>query len=1264
MNQQRKNAKKMATRVAAGTLAATLTFGNVAAVATPVYAAETEASYGDNNLDNVVNDAVNAIASLPYGEGTAEAVDGVLITVAGEDKIIGGLDKAEEIIEEKKLLDSEEVNDATTDMNLAENHLGNLAGTVDGMDDKYTSVEDMELGSSEEAAAVIEKLEAAEQEYANAQTELSEAEAKLAEAQREYDAAKVISDVAAEAAKVKLEVAQTAVAEAEKVAEAANNSVKAAQDLLNKVSDKLTEAEGKVNESLEEAQGKLEESKENLDSALENVETSNTDFNTAIIDFKTKYDAFVESANKLYEAVENAQATEEALEDLYDEYEAAQEALEAAKAAYAEEQAKCEELGYEFGEDYFAEFEKYISDLEDAMNAAEGLKNTAEAEKNTAEANKSVYESEEAKAYEDELNGYRDTLKSEKATQEQKDAAALAAAKLVIEKELAAGQTVKWIPAGDSEYGKSETGFYVVLDAEGKIVERYGYKLESSSVDIYQMKSDEVVNYVTYNGVTYPLTEVNDKLTITVDGKPIVVKSEVKDGNTTYYVEDIAETNEIEDTDRAPEKMTLTPSLVKVLKKIWPAVEDYAVLDIMSDSSTSKLYIELGNSKYYLEGNKNGEYKLDMNKLGKWAVTVYYPIKTQIVYGGGQYDIKTAEDGSKYIVEENGTKVTIYVTEDENGNVTYTTRNNTEYAAGGTADTIFEIGVTTNKNSNTYANAKNDAVNDYNNKFDYYNACVSDYQSKNEAFEKSNEVFQNLVEVHESLNNAQTAADEKDLGAMAELPKNISEMVEGLGAEQTEALLKTVVELTTSEENIDYEVALKVLAEVVDADAAAKLIAVMIYDEAANAGVPDWLLGLGGETPSDFEREYANAWVDALEAKINVVNAAVDVVEATKETIDAGIRVINEGKELGDSAVDTLLVQIEEAILNGTVETLLAAADVLDVTDRIVDALASKIGQLQAETDAAYKAVVAAKENLEAIKVTNPKAEELEAAKNALKDAKDRYNELSKALEGAQEDLETAKAYKEEAQKQYAELSKPAEGDTEELPTPGVETPEVPSEPVDPENGDDNTGNEGGNDKEESTIPTTPVTPSNPGTGSGSGSTGGFGGGAAGGSSSSGTTTEESTTIEDEETPLAAGYNMIETAKKVKGTEKDGKFYDEAGNLIVSARIKTDAGKIVIVDAEGELVRMGFTMAEDTYALYFTDENGVVVTKSFIIENGDSYIIVPKSEAEAKDLKVKKTTIYFAGKKGKIATDRNVKADGYKFKCDEEGVIVKKSKIK
>ncbi len=1077
-----------------------------------------DASEVVESMEAAEEEAKDVIASVPFGDVAVEEV----VVIINVNQSQSSVEEAEEIVEdaeaeidEEGLLNKEETNeegetvivegitesnisDANDEMDVADEALNGTAeseSAIDALDDiiknaeeQYGDASSIEFADSTEASEVINSIteaqEAAQNAYNEAETALGNAQTNLDAAQAAYDAAKAISDEAAAEAEAQLEQAKADLAEAEEAARVANERVIKVQNILDKASEYVEGWKADTDAALEEAQTKLEESKENLDSAIENVETENEEFNDAIADFQEKYDAFVESAKNFYEAVKDAQEKQEALDQLYADYEAAQEAYEAAQEAYADEQAKCEELGYEFGEDYFTNFEAYIAELEAAMESAEATMDAAEAEKDAAEAEKNAYETDEAKAYEDALNGYRDTLKSEEATQEEKDAAAREAAKLVIEKELAAGQTVIWVEAGESEYGKSETGFYVVLDAEGNLVERYGYLVETDeatqtgAVNIYQMTSDEVVNYVEYNGAQYPINVAEDKtLSIVVgegeEAQTVTVYTEIVNGNVVYYTKDNAMTAEAEDTTKDPVTVKFNISYKDEFEV------SLGTLDIQKDDTGYFVKGGLFGTRYDLAQDENGWYYLYTYKdysvctkthrftghLGsltgcefetkseKLYLDVTYPTKSQIVYGDAQYDILTDANGALYI-DVNGTKVLVYATTDDEGNTTYATRNDVSYITGGTADTTFEIGASTNKNSNTYEAGKNEAANKYNDALDTYNNTVTDYNNAVGAFNTSNEAFEELEAAYNSMNDAKTEAEEKELGSLANLPRSTTDLFEGMEdvqAEDISEILDAIQVLMRDDSSLTGFDKLKATYE--KAEAANTLYSML--------GLSSYEIKINDITEAAFtdgyKRTYLNAWFAAVEAKANVVVAGMEVVNATSAAIASGLNVINAGAELGDAAIDAALAKIETDLLTGAVGTLAIASDILGVSEQIVDAISAKVDGLQAETQEAYDAVLAAQKALEDLELSNPKAEELDAAKAELDAANERYEDLMAQLEEAEQSLAAATTYRDAAQQEYDKLVD--EENKED---------ETPDDGDDSNNGDDaDNNNDSNNDNED-----------------------------------------------------------------------------------------------------------------------------------------------------------------------------------------------------
>ena len=79
-------------------------------------------------IENVEEKVDDVIASLPYGGDISEATEEVIITVAGEEKIVGVIEEAEKVIENEALLDSEETDAATSEMDKAEEKIEEING--------------------------------------------------------------------------------------------------------------------------------------------------------------------------------------------------------------------------------------------------------------------------------------------------------------------------------------------------------------------------------------------------------------------------------------------------------------------------------------------------------------------------------------------------------------------------------------------------------------------------------------------------------------------------------------------------------------------------------------------------------------------------------------------------------------------------------------------------------------------------------------------------------------------------------------------------------------------------------------------------------------------------------------------------------------------------------------------------------------------------------------------------------------------------------
>ena len=173
---------------------------------------------------------------------------------------------------------------------------------------------------------------------------------------------------------------------------------------------------------------------------------------------------------------------------------------------------------------------------------------------------------------------------------------------------------------------------------------------------------------------------------------------------------------------------------------------------------------------------------------------------------------------------------------------------------------------------------------------------------------------------------------------------------------------------------------------------------------------------------SAFEKAYANAWVAAWKAKLDVVVKGVELAKQTNDTATAGIKLVVEGgkevQAIGEVTLDALQVALRAATVGG----MELGSDVLTIAQKIVGNIDDYVEKLQAKVDAAAKEVQEAQAALDAIKLTNPKSEELAKAEAALKAAKERFAGLALEQNKAKSELKKAQ-----------ELAKEAEELTEKL---------------------------------------------------------------------------------------------------------------------------------------------------------------------------------------------------------------------------------------
>ena len=409
--------------------------------------------------------------------------------------------------------------------------------------------------------------------------------------------------------------------------------------------------------------------------------------------------------------------------------------------------------------------------------------------------------------------------------------------------------------------------------------------------------------------------------------------------------------------------------------------------------------------------------------------TVFEKTLPQAVYEGKEYKVLGSSQTGLYIeipaeVEsEATTKIDLKFVDAETDYYTYEVKH--DFVQGGTEDTVFAISETAlGVDSNVYAKEVATLENTY-------LACgVECDRIEGLIVEKEEEIatfkatYADLVSAYNTKVAAETLATEKELGALAELPKNISELVEGMEVEEMLTLLETIIELSSQSDDVDYEKVLEVLSDVIDANAATRLIAVLAYDAIGDIlpfGIFDDFLdgvlgGIGEQItpPTAFEKTYANAWVDALTTKIKVVQNAIELVETAVSTVEAGVTAVTEGIELAEVAVDSVLATAEKKLLEATVEVLVMANDVLNSSEEIVLSIDSIISAAQARTEKAYLVAVAESNALNQVVITRPYASKLDETLVTIGAANALNADLTADIALAEVSIASAKALYEE----------------------------------------------------------------------------------------------------------------------------------------------------------------------------------------------------------------------------------------------------------
>lgn len=908
-------------------------------------------------------------ADQPAAEAPApQPVASVEIPAAVENVI----DKAEQVQDEVAQLEdqtTEALEDKLESVEKAEEAVEELEDLTDTAEEKIDDLEEaipnVQDAVNKETVTETQGKDALKAQHAEteaalnaAQKQQEEAAAALELAKQEYEAAKAQSEEAEAAAMEKLLAAQEELAKAEQGTAAAKQAVDAVAEALNGIQDAVEQAQENTGALLEDLKTGLEESKEELKASIEDLNQATGEVKENAETLITELENLQASAEKFEESVVTAKTTEEKVLDMRAEYEEAMKALEAAQAAYDALLAE--------GGDVSAE---KVQTLKDAMVAAGDY--VAQMEVAMA-----AYSD---KAYEENLEilGSKDPSDMEKKPDAEKAVASALVGKLAEE-----GQTVQWVKAEDSTYGKSDNGFYVVLDGDN-VVGRYGYEIKDGALNIYEMKSE---------GTTYFIGTGENRIDVTnaVKGDGDQLNESFTVGNTEYYKE---ENNYYykESTDHISHSDLLNVNL----RKSGNADVDKLVEKYLKDNFTIDLDMETRTFKvsYNFFGDRTETFKINSDNTITpeeygllYSIAAYiFDVDTDDYHTINGYRVESSDNGQLYYTVD-GEKV--YVNKDNAGSGYYYKRD-ANFHQGDDSDEVFSMAP---------ESKCSDSARDYNEK-------------KAKAMEDLNKAEADLTQAKNNYNTAQTQyenlqeeldkiaqAEEKDLkvgfGNLADLPVTIDEILRPEDFQDPEKR----EELVDAMQNIGSG-GIASAAGIIEL---AGLIGLDVADVTA--------LKLAESFGTDFQKEYAYAWTAALTAKIEVIISGFELVAQAGKTVEAGKELLTSGVEASDKILEVAQNAAKVAGYTGAVGVVQLGDNALELTNQILSKLESKVTVLQLETTAAAKEVSAAKAALDEM-IRNgysPYSEIMQAAKARLDLAQSKYDALVKDLDKAHADLDVA----------------------------------------------------------------------------------------------------------------------------------------------------------------------------------------------------------------------------------------------------------------
>lgn len=983
-----------------------------------------------NNAEKIVN---NTQEFLEYSENKVEEkLDESVTDETGTPVDVVGDD------------DESKIDDKTIDsLNSAEEYIAEGQDIIDKtLEDAYAKLE-TGFNSSEEATEFKTKLETAELEIteklADAQAEYDKAKENYADAQKAYSEVEKISEDAASKAQKNLEKAQNELEIASTRANILNDRLLSVKGYLDNADEFLKNSENELDEKIEVAESNLDDAIEKLDESVENLKEATENLSEDIETLKEEIADVKEATEDFVDSVKTAFSTQKELEALYEEYDNAQKALTLA----AENLDNAKAL---YGDDGG---EKAYQDALDAYNAA----------MSAIENIKSKY---------DDIYEFNTEL-GKKITDEEYDAATIAIVDKYILKD---GQTAKVITDG-SEGNYDGNSYVAVYDGDGNVIRRYSYEFneEDFSVKPLVLDSKGVVTLSDNRQFEYT---ADDEFIVEEDGisKTFTIKGSEGD----YYYE--GEQVDVKPSNEA-EKIEIT--IHHLLKP--DEVIEYKISKLKKKSNSiddnNAMYFTYLNITYFVD-TEGKIYTVD--GLGKKKHRNYNIIlfdetnieyKNSVTIGDNVYTV-TGDDAAGYSYKVGNETVNLVKSEDGN----FFIKESVDVHEYDENEKKYSLSDETAKTKGAINQEYLDKYNEYQTKNDELTALTNDYESKNAA-------YQDYLEILEAFSTAKDEADRTDLtvtrkfptevtipiinkeidlndynylnlkteweiGDLAELPRSVLDLIDVneilnmdpvdrekvledlnniINSDDQAARLTSIVDVISQMGGTDtqaYVALLVALGEDTTDAQLDKALADISKIPIIGNGVADAIEKVAKETgcTTPFQRDYAQAWKNALDAKVNVVVSGVILADEASEAFGVGVEVLKsgvvEGAAITDVTISALNVAVDGMVLGG----LYTGNEIVKLADKLVVMADDYVSDLQKKTQEAADEVNEAKENFEKLKLTNPGSQELAKALVALQSAENKLEVFEKKLTKANGDLETIKEKAQEADNTAQEMSK------------------------------------------------------------------------------------------------------------------------------------------------------------------------------------------------------------------------------------------------